>query len=165
MAKFHHSSDTLNNSQRFLFSWHVLSVFLEFFERPRRKVAAQMLVHEMKEKMANYVWWGVGSERLNNCTAKTCKILFTLLIGQRGGNFDHATDWGWSPSCDSPQPPAQSSGWPQAHWWKGRERWATRLCWILLTACYHNNLNKIFVCRKKSNFLSGLKSWSCIQHY
>ena len=64
--------------------------------------------------MANYVWWGVGTEGLNNCTAKTCKILFTLLIGHRRGNLDHATDWGWSPCCDSSQPararPTESAG-------------------------------------------------------
>ena len=78
--------------------------FLGIFPKPEKNmVPSKMFVHEMKEKMANYVWWGVGSERLNNCRAKTCKILFTLLIGHRRGNLDHATDWGWSPSCDSSQ--------------------------------------------------------------
>ena len=32
----------------------------------------------------------LGSERLPNCTVKTCKILFTLLIGHRRANFGHA---------------------------------------------------------------------------
>ena len=46
--------------------------------------------HEMVEKWQIMKSEVLGSERLPNCTVKTCKILFTLLIGHRRANFGHA---------------------------------------------------------------------------
>ena len=86
------SSYTSNNFTNNLYTLHISDVFRRIFGELCKKVIQKDLgnFHEMMEKWQIMRGKVLGCERLPNCIVKTCKILFTLLIGHRQHNLGHA---------------------------------------------------------------------------
>ena len=91
------SSYTSNNFTNNLYTLHISDVFRRIFGELCKKVIQKDLgnFHEMMEKWQIMRGKVLGCERLPNCIVKTCKILFTLLIGHTLSNLQHAIlhDW------------------------------------------------------------------------